>query len=268
MDRTYWHRQTGSQALFPDLLWSRPENKAQAGKLLIIGGNQYGFVAPSEAFRAAETAGAGTVRMILPDSLKQFVGPVFEAGSLAPSTASGSFSKAALDEWLDQSGWADGVLLAGDFGRNSETAMLIESFLAKYSGQVTITQDAANYMLTQPTEVLNRPNTALVIAMAQLQKIAVGADFAKAFTLGMDLMRLVELLHEFTVLYPISIIVKHNDQIAVSVNGQVSTTKAQQDMSIWRFKTAAAGAVWWLQNPAKPYEAITTGLYHCHKSGL
>ncbi|HUP26194.1 MAG TPA: hypothetical protein VM124_00935 [Candidatus Limnocylindrales bacterium] len=261
MERTYWHKQSAQQALFPDLTWSRPENKASAGKLLIIGGNQYGFVAPSEAFKAAEVAGAGTVRMILPDSLKQFVGPVFEAGSLVPSTASGSFSKAALGEWTDQSAWADGVLLAGDFGRNSETAALLESFLSKHVGQVTITQDAADYILSQPELVLNRPNTSLVITLAQLQKIASGAKFEKAFTLGMDLMHVAENLHEFTLRFPVNIITKQHDQLVVGLNGQISTTKLRQDKDRWRVQTAAHTSVWWLQNPAKPFEALTTAIH-------
>ncbi len=261
MNREYWHKQSADKPLYPDLLWSRPENQTTAGKLLIMGGNQYGFVAPSEAFKAAEAAGAGTVRMILPNSLKQFVGPVFEAGSLAPSTASGSFSKAALDEWYDQSAWADGVLLAGDFGRNSETATLLESYLSKHTGQVTITQDAADYILSHPKPVLNRPNTMLVITLAQLQKISSGANYEKAFTLGMDLMHLVDNLHEFTLRVPVNIVVKHHDQLVVGVNGQISTTQLNQDKEIWRVQTAAHSAVWWLQNPLKSFESITTAIF-------
>lgn len=258
--QNYWHKQTAEQPIFGDLLWSRPENKNTAGKLLIIGGNQYGFVAPSEAFKAAVTAGVGTVRMILPDSLKQFVGPIFEAGSLAPSTSSGSFSKRALDEWVEQSHWADGVLLAGDLGRNSETAALLESFLSKYSGQLTITQDAADYILAQPKLVLNRPDTTLVVTLAQLQKIASGANFEKAFTLSMGLMHLVDNLHDFTQRFTVNIIVKQHDQMIVGVQSQVSTTKLKQDKEIWRVQTAAHIAVWWLQNPTKPFEALTTCL--------
>ena len=61
MDQTYWHKQS-DKPLFPELEWSRPENKQQAGKLLVIGGNKFGFVEPSEAFAAAEKAGVGNAR--------------------------------------------------------------------------------------------------------------------------------------------------------------------------------------------------------------
>ena len=43
MNHDYWHKQTSSKPLFPELIWSRPENRQLAGKLLIIGGNLHGF---------------------------------------------------------------------------------------------------------------------------------------------------------------------------------------------------------------------------------
>ena len=150
MDHTYWHKQSVEKPLFPDLEWSRPQSKATAGKLLIVGGNAQGFAAPANAFRAAEKAGIGTARMLLPDSMRPFVGKPFTSGELAPTTPSGSFSQKALLELLTMSQWADGVLLAGDLGRNSETAILIEKFLAKFQGQVTITQDAVDYVMKSP----------------------------------------------------------------------------------------------------------------------
>ena len=41
---------------------------------------------------------------------------------------------AALAPLLDLAQWADGVLLAGDIGRNSETTVLLETFMSKYHG--------------------------------------------------------------------------------------------------------------------------------------
>jgi NAD(P)H-hydrate repair Nnr-like enzyme with NAD(P)H-hydrate dehydratase domain len=122
MDRTYWHKQTAAEPLFPDLEWSRPQTAATAGKLMIVGGNSFGFVAPATAFSEAEKAGVGSVQMLLPDSLRPLIGKTFMAGELAASTPSGSFSQKALLELLAMSQWSDGVLFAGDLGRNSETA--------------------------------------------------------------------------------------------------------------------------------------------------
>ena len=87
----YWHKQFDSP-LFSDLLWSRPENKQFAGKLLIIGGNLHGFAAPASAYEQSQRAGIGVARVILPDALQKTIGRIFEAGEFAPSTPSGSFS--------------------------------------------------------------------------------------------------------------------------------------------------------------------------------
>jgi hypothetical protein len=258
----YWHKQTVEAPLYPDLLWSRPENKAQAGKLLIAGGNAHGFAAAGDAYAQAAKAGIGTARVLLPDSLQKTVGRVFEAGEYAPSTPSGSFGRRGLAELIAMSAWADAVLLAGDFGRNSETAILLEQFIGKYSGQLTLTKDTADYFTKTPTALLARRNTLLVLSFAQLQKIAVNARFTTAFTFDMDFLRLVEALHEFTQKHQIAVIVKHLQTVFVAVDGQVSTTKLPEDIEIWRVKTAARATVWWLQNPAKTFEALATSLIH------
>jgi ADP-dependent NAD(P)H-hydrate dehydratase / NAD(P)H-hydrate epimerase len=258
--QSYWHRQKPDKPLFPDLLWSRPENRAHAGKLLIIGGNAYGFAAPAEAFAQSTKAGIGTARVLLPDSLQKTVGRTFVAGEYAPSTPSGSFSQKALAELLSAAQWADGTLLAGDFGRNSETAILLEKFLDKYQGQLTITQDAADYFSKTPAKLLDRPETLLVISFAQLQRLSISASFNQAFTYEMDFIKLIDALHDFTTTYKNHIVTCREGTIFVTVNGQVSTTKPEPAQKVWRVKTAAASATWWLQNPSKPFEAITTSM--------
>lgn len=260
MGHTYWHKQAIEQPLFKDLMWSRPENRAQAGKLLIVGGNAHGFAAPAEAYAEATKDGIGTARVLLPDSLRKTVGRVLETGEYAPSTPSGSFGQKTLAELVDMSAWADATLLAGDFGRNSETAIMLERFIEKYYEQLVLTQDAADYFTKTPHNLLQRENILLVISFAQLQKIAIHAHFTAAFIFGMDFLRLVEALHEFTNQHQAAIIVKHHATIFVAINGQVSTTKLERDPETWRVKTAACAAVWWLQNPTKPFESLTTSV--------
>lgn len=260
MDHTNWHKQTADAPLFPDLSWSRPENRSFAGKLAIIGGNAHGFAAAGEAFAEAEAAGVGVARVLLPDSLQKTVGRVFEAGEYAPSTPSGSFSQKALSEALSMAHWGDGTLLAGDLGRNSETAILLESFCAKYREQLIITKDAANYVITAPT-LLERDNTLLVLSFAQLQKLGVAAHHPEAFTFDMGLVQLVARLQTFVQQHRVHIVVKYLDDLIVAVNGQVSSTKLTHEMPIWRVRVAAHAAVWWIQNPTKPFEAITTAVY-------
>jgi hypothetical protein len=260
MTPDYWHKQTAGKPLHPDMLWSRPENRLLAGKLLIIGGNAQGFAAVGEAYTAATRAGIGVARMYLPDVLHKVLGRSFEAGEFGPSTPSGSFSQRGLAEGLAMANWADAVLLAGDLGRNSETAILLEKFTTKYTGQLTITRDAAEYCISTPSGCFDRPDTCFVVSLAQLQKLAIQARFTTAFTFEMDILRFLDALHVFTLAHPIAIVVKHLGNIFVAFDGQVSSTKSDDEDKVWRARTAAACATWWLQNPAKTFAALSTAL--------
>ena len=260
MDSTNCVRQQIDKPLFPELEWSRPENKLHAGKLLIVGGNAHGFAAPAEAYSIADKAGVGAARVVLPQRVRALVGNVLDTVEYAMGNPSGGFSQMALGDILSMANWADATLLAGDFGRNSETAILLEKFIAKHSGQIIITKDAVDYFVTTPLPIADRNDTLVVLSMAQLQKLAISMHFAQPFTFGMDLVRLVDALHVFTAQHPLHIITRHLDTICVAVDGRVSTTKVDPNQKVWRLHTATKSSVWWLQNPAKPFEALTTAV--------
>ena len=261
MNQDYWHRQ-GDKPLFPDLLWARPEMKSSAGKLLVVGGHAQSFAAAAEAYAAAEKAGVGTVRVLLPDALEKTVSKLFPAAEFAPSNPSGGFATRALAELLTASHWADGVLLTGDLGRNSETHAMLENFVGKYTGQLTITKDTADFFCAQPTSLQARPHltrTVLVISLGQLQKLGKSLHLSYAFTSDLGIMQLVELLHDFTVAYPhLYILTRHHDQYVIAVNGTIGTATIPGEKPIWRVSAAGSAATWWLQNPAKPFEALLT----------
>lgn len=260
MADTFWHKQ-GSSPLFPDLAWSRPETKLTAGKLLIIGGNVHGFSSVGNTYSEAVKASIGTLRVILPDVLRKTVSKLLPEADFTSSTPSGSFGQKALADLLDHAAWANGVIIAGDLGRNSETAVLLEKFVTKYMGQLTLTKDSVDYFLQVPSPVLLRPDTTIVLSLAQLQKLVSSAHFVMPITFDMGLPKLVDTLHSFTTEFASHIVVKHLDNIFVAVNGEVSTTKVDNDLTdVWRVPTAAHASVWWLQNPTKPFEALTTSI--------
>ncbi len=259
MAQDYWHRQT-DKPLYPDLLWARPETKGTAGKLLIIGGHAQSFAAPADAYASATKAGIGVVRVMLPSSLERMVGKLFPEADFAPSNPSGGFATSTLAELLDAARWSDGVVLAGDLGRNSETAAMLEQFIEKYTGQLTITKDAADYFCSQPNSIQARPDTLLVISMGQLQKLGLSLKLPYAFTSDLGLVQLVELLHDLTTAHQsLSVITHHQQHKIVAVHGQVGTHKDAND-GVWRVKTAAGAATWWLQNPTKTFEACVTSI--------
>ena len=258
MGRTYWHKQTTSAPLFPDLLWSRPENKAHAGKLLIVGGNVMGFSSPAEAYAESERAGVGLTRVLLPLAVQRSLPKGFLEAEFAPDTPSGSFAQAALGELLPASEWSDAVLLAGDFGRNSETAVLLEKFAAEYDGQLALCCDALDYFSASATELFSRNQTLIVTNMAQLQKLATNYKFPKPFTSSMDFLHTIDQLHELTMDTTAFVVLIHEKSIFVAANGEVSTTQFEKLPSL--SKTAGHATVWWLQNPLKPFEALSTAI--------
>lgn len=260
MEQDYWLKQ-GNKPLFPELEWSRPENRLQAGKLLIAGGTGYEFQAPANAYGDALEAGIGSAKVLLPDSMRKTVQHLFPEAEFAPSTPSGSFALVALDQLLDLSQWADAVLLPGNLGRNSETTVLLESFLEKYPGQVTMTKDAADLVCQQPLSILHRPKVTLVLAMGQLRQLGSEAHFPQAFTTEMGLVALVEALHEFTRRFALNVTTRHQDHYVAAVDGQVSTTPVTTEKPVWHLEVATSSAVWWLQNPNHTFEALTTALW-------
>jgi ADP-dependent NAD(P)H-hydrate dehydratase / NAD(P)H-hydrate epimerase len=257
----YWHKQSIEKPLYENMLWARPETKAQSGKLLIVGGNLHGFAAPASAYSESIKAGIGVARVVLPDALKKTVGRFMENTDFTPSTPSGSFSQASLGGLLDAASWSDGVLLSGDLGRNSETAIVLEKFLDKYKGPATLSKDAADYVIALAEKTAGRQNTILVVSVAQLQKFAVAVKFHQPFKFGMDLTQLIRNLHEFTKLHEVSIVIKHGENIVAAYQGQVCTIKVIPDREVWRVQVAAYAAVWQLQNPNKPFEALSLAIH-------
>lgn len=256
----YWIKQAPNTPAFPDIEWSRPQNIRAAGKLLIIGGNAHGFIDVGMSYQNAIQAGAGTVRVLLPDILQKTVGRSIDTTEFAASTPSGSFSKAALNELLIHAEWADAVLLAGEFGRNSETAVLLESFVQKYNGPLTITRDAIDYFFQHTHLILDRPNTCIVASLGQLQRLAINSHFPHAITTSLDLIKLVEVLRDFESQHCAFIITHQSGTTYVAANKRVSTTKNGTNEEIWRVPTAAWATVYWLQNLQKAFEAITSSL--------
>ncbi|HEY1645048.1 MAG TPA: hypothetical protein VGF75_01530 [Candidatus Saccharimonadales bacterium] len=261
MDAThsYWHPQKADSPLYPDLIWSQPENKNQAGKLLIVGGNAQGFSAPAKAYELSTKAGVGSIKVALPDSLEKSLKSSLEDAVFCPSTPSGSFASRGLAELIDYSGWSDLAMLCGDFGRNSETAILLERFTEEYKGSLSITKDGLDYFTTNPSKLISRPNTLIVGTIAQLQKISIKASPAKPILFSMGLLQLVEALHDLTHEYPIALITMHENNLLTAFNGQVSSTILPKPIERWRVEITSYGSVWWLQNAGKLFEATAIG---------
>ena len=260
MDHTYWQKQTASKSLFPDIEWNKPERKNQAGKLLIVGGNKLGFAAVAENYQTAIETGAGDVKVLVPDALKKTMPKTLTDILYAPTTMSGGLSKESLPELTASAAWADGLLLIGDAGRNSETAILYEQFIPSYNGMLTVTRDAIDLVKNNPSMLIERDNTLIVASFAQLQKLFQGVYYPKMLTFNMQLLQLVEALHKFTITYPCTIMTLHKDTIIVAHNGDVVTQKWEQPMAIWRGNVATNAATYWLWHPTESLKSSAASI--------
>lgn len=259
MDTTYWHRQTRDTPLFPDIEWSRPEQKIHAGKLAIIGGNKLGFRAVAESYDNAVALGAGQARVILPDALKRSLPATILDAVYVPSNPSGGMSKEGSDVIAATAQWADHLLLIGDTGRNSETAMLMEDLLA-CDVPMTITRDAFDLLKNASSKMVERERTTLVISFAQLQKLLQSVYYPKIVSFSMTLQALVETLHKFTITYPVQIVTFHQNKLVVASGGEVVTSDFDEPMLIWRGSVATQIACYQLWTPNKSFEATVAAV--------
>ncbi len=260
MEHTYWLRQTDSKHLYPDLEWSKPERRDQAGKLLIVGGNKLGFSAVAESYQTALSTGVGQAKVILPDCLKSSVPRTLLDVIFTACTTSGGISHDALTDLKASSDWADSVLLIGDAGRNAETALVYEEFIAGYSGQLVITRDAIDLVKNNPGLLVEREQTLVIASFAQLQKLFGGVYYPKVLTFSMQLLQLVEALHKFTITYPLTIMTFHNDTLLIAQGGQVITQPWNDPMALWRGGVATSASAYWMWSPHSASAAVAASV--------
>ena len=249
MDMKFWQKQEPGKPLFPDVEWNKPERRDQAGKLGIIGGNKLGFLAVAESYQEALKAGVGEARVLLPDALKKNVPANMTDVLFAPTNQSGSLANEAITETLALERWADALLLCGDAGRNSQTAIVYEELIKKSEIPVVLTRDAIDLVQNSFQEIL-----------AQVQKIFRAIYYPKMITFSIQLSQLVEALHKFTITYPVTICVFHADNLIIAHSGEVVTQKWDAPMAIWRGTVGARAASYLIWSPKAPLAAISTAI--------
>lgn len=264
MDRSkmhpYWQQQTSDKPLFPNFDWNKPERRDQAGKLAIIGGNQLSFAATANAHAVALKTGIGSARVLLPVALKKTIPSHLTDMVFASSNPSGGLAREALSEMQTLANWSSGVLLVGDAGRNSETALVYNDFISDYSGPLTITRDAIDLVKNSPELLADRADTMIVASFAQLQKLFQSLYYPVVLTFSMQLLPLVEAVHKFTITHPVTLVTLHKETIIIAHDGNVVTQDWSDVMRIWRGDVATKAASFWLWLPEKSLEAATASL--------
>lgn len=257
---TFWRKQEKSKPLYPDVEWNRPERRDAAGRLGIIGGNKLGFAAVAEAYQAAMRAGAGQIRVLLPDALRRSVPPTITDVMFAPTNPSGSLASGAQAEVAALGEWAEALLLIGDAGKNSQTAAVYEQLAASYTKPIILTRDAIDLVQQSIPTIIDNPRVVFVASFTQIQRLLRSVYYPKVLTFSVQLAQFVDVLHKFTITYPVTIAVFHADHMVLTHGGNVITQAWDQPLQIWRGLTGARIASYLLWSPEAPLAAAASAI--------
>jgi hypothetical protein len=200
------------------------------------------------------------VRALLPDVLKKVIPTTITDTQFAATNPSGGLSRDALSYMNALGEWSQHILLVGDAGRNSETALVYDDFISAYSGPLTVTRDAIDLVKNNNHLLVERENTTLILSFAQLQKVFQSVYYPKMITFSMQLAGLVEALHKFTLTYPVTLVTLHKEHLIIAHGGDVVTQAWDSPLRIWRGETAARAAAYLLWTPSKPLQAISASV--------
>lgn len=235
---------------YEDLKWNISERKQ--GVVNVIGGNAQRF---RDEVKVAEYLSASypveTVRLVLPESLR---GKLPELPNIVflPATDSGAFDES--QELIDVFGASDYNLVLGDLSKNAVTGRAVASAVKSSEKMTLVTRDSVD-LLTEnmPERWLMNENLVVFASVAQLQKLLRAVYYPKMLMMSQSLVQVAEVLHKFTLSYPVAIVTLHDGQILIVKDGTVKavalTNSGYSPMMFWSGELAAKIVAMNLYNP-------------------
>lgn len=146
--------------LFPDILWSRPQNihKRQAGKILIVAGSRTMAGAALLTTEAAFRTGIGLAVLAYPESLRASIQHLLpEMMSLPlPETPAGSMSRAAVPLIQKATEDTDLVAIGPGLSRNPETQGMVRELIPAIAKPMVVDADGLNAVSEgDPAQILS-----------------------------------------------------------------------------------------------------------------
>lgn len=235
---------------YEDLKWNIPERKQ--GTVNVIGGNSGHF---RTEVKVAEFLGTEypieKVNLVMPETLKSKLPPLDNFVFL-PATETGSLAES--QELIDVFGVADFNLMLGDLSRNAVTGKAVASAVESSAKMTLITRDAVDSVAeNEPDRLLVNENLVFLASVPQLQKLLRAIYYPKMLLQSQSLVQVAEVLHKFTLSYPVQIITLHSGQILVAHNGAVKAVTLEMTgyspITIWGGELAAKIVALNLYNP-------------------
>ncbi len=250
-----WLKQT-DEPLFPDIFWEVPLNRAQAKKLLIVGGHAKQFAETVGLYQYALAAGIGSARVVLPDSLRKLIGSQPDC-LFVESNPSGSISKNACTEILAYASECDGIIFSSELSHNTETISLLETLFTEITYPIFFSSNVLEMLSFQPELMLGNERV-LVTDTKRLTRFADKIHLPITIKLQDSILNKIDFMTNITNTYPLALILDESPLI-IATEGQVSSTELNQN-------TASSGeliakmAVFYLQH-TNHFKALTSAAY-------
>lgn len=248
--------------LYEDLKWNVPERKQ--GVVNVIGGNNQRF---RDEVKVAEYLGSNypleMVRLILPDSLKGKL-PELPNFTFLPSTDSGSFAES--QELIDVFNAGDYNLVLGDLSKNAVTGKAVSAAVKRAEKMTLITRDTVDLIADNaPERVLMNENMVIMGSVMQLQKLLRAVYYPKMLLASQSLVQVSEVLHKFTLSYPVGIVTLHEGQVLVAKDGSVKVmaliNSGYTPIMFWSGEVAARIVAMSLYSPNQFIPATVCGIW-------
>ena len=254
----YMHKYTENP--FEDLYWNLGEQRKET--INIIGGNSQNFRTSEKVSGFIAEKYKVDVKVVLPDALKGKLPPLPNIIYM-PSTDSGSFDD--TDSFKELITAADYNLLIGEFSKNSITEKAICE-VCDSKGKIVIARDGVDLLAGfKPEKSLMNENLIMFSSVPQLQKLLRAVYYPKVLLLTQSLMQVSEILHKFTLSYPVTIVTLHGEQVLVAHAGNLHVLPLEKTgytpITFWNGELAAKIAVMNIFNPDNVLNATTAALF-------
>lgn len=241
---------------YEDLNWNIPER--QTGTVNVIGGNAGNFRTEIKiAEYMASIYPLQEVKVVVPGALKGKL-PNLSNIVFLPSTDSGGFAES--QELINIFDVVDFNLVLGDLSKNKITGHAIANAVKDSEKMLLLTRDAIDVLVdNMPERWLMNENVMILASIAQLQKLLRSVYYPKMLLMSSSLIQIADVLHKFTLSYPVEITTLHNGQVIVAKNGIVKAVALEKagysPIMFWNGEVASKIVGMNLYNPSKFIEA-------------
>lgn len=244
--------------IYKDIEWSQPDNPSQMGSCLIIGGSLQDIIAPHYAYNKLVRYFLSTT-VLMPESVKKFVGSKNKDIVFINSNPSGSFSLKSIDIVHSYLSEARIAIICGSIGKNSETAILMER-IVNYDTLKVICGDSLELFKINTKSLLNNESNILVGDFRQIRTILNNGQVKTVHLYKDSLFETVNKLKISTNGIKAFFVLITDNYIFIAQDGKVKFFKKNKVNKDMNLEIACLTCEWSVNNKDRLFEAIQVAI--------